>query len=1127
MNRFIHSGDPIEEPNDPKKNQSGTEAGKMKESMEDAISGWLNIKAGAGEAEVSQELGQADLSRPVGEADRSAETGETEKTTGITEALEPTKTVGGLAGEDVEGTAGAVEAVKAKGTTGAAELAQGAGAQGKARVDKTAETAGKAHVPERMESTGKAEAVERKRAADSSSSSGSADYGSVAELTDHTGREERHAQKAELAGDAVAHGASGDTGQGEAREGASPSSYGGENRNEAINAGTSANTGLVDEGLLLDTATELSEASAGPGSMGGTEEKSPEAVRGSTADTEFGSESGLISSLTEAEAEAVKFNPAGIGHDEDQQNHGREEKNENDSRNNGNDRNDGKPQALGHAESSSENTGSLSSKQQDENPDSTAEMEQGINGGTNNTPASGDDGSDSDHPSYNNNDENKQFSDAQETSCQNGSDSDNGNGLGEGQQDMEAASELGEPDQGEEQGGKGLLARLFGFFADDEDEEDPDNNDDNNGKNANNSNNGQGEGQDQRQAGQQDAENRQGKQQGVKAGRQQQDQQEGGHRPERQAQQDSADEERQARPNDDSRSRDSHRGDSHSDDSKREAKEAGTRDGERSPGQHDAANNKGRTRQLRVRGIQELKEAHAKPEDPRQRKRDAERSDSLEESIVYWQGHNKVPDSLEGIKDTLTEVIGLGSSFDIVFREMTFGGRRAALFCVSGFAKDTVMDDILRRLTYLTPDNVSTDAFASFMNEYIPHIQVEKGTSFSESINKVLSGMSVLYIDGETQVIVMDTRIYPSRNPEEPSIERVVRGARDGFTETLLSNVALVRRRIRDPGLKFEMHQVGRRTRTDVAVAYIDDIVDKTQVKSVTDKIKSVNIDGIPLADKQLEEAIVGANWNPYPLVRYSERPDNVASHLLEGRIVIFVDTSPSVMVLPTTFFDLCQHAEENRQTPFMGSYLRWVRFLGIVASMFLLPLWMLMVIHPELKPAMLDFIGPQKMAKIPILAQFLIVELGVDLLRMAAVHTPTPLGSAMGLIAAILVGDIAVKTGLFVNEVVLYMAVASIGMFATPSYELGLANRIVRLVLLLAVAAFQVPGFMIGTTLLVLLLATHRSYNSPYLWPFIPFNAKAMGEILLRQPVLNSKTRPSFNKTRDNTRMPPTQKNE
>ncbi|WP_373457801.1 spore germination protein [Paenibacillus wynnii] len=512
--------------------------------------------------------------------------------------------------------------------------------------------------------------------------------------------------------------------------------------------------------------------------------------------------------------------------------------------------------------------------------------------------------------------------------------------------------------------------------------------------------------------------------------------------------------------------------------------------------------------------------------EPLQMKYNNEQSDSLKESIMYWQGNDEIPTTLDGTKKILTEVMGLGASFDIAFREMSFGGQEAALVCITGFTNDAILDQILKRLTYLTPLDVTTDVLASFIGEYIPHLQVEKGKLLSESVNKILKGMSAIFVEGESQVILMDVRSYPMRSPSEPTIERVVRGARDGFTETLLSNVSLVRRRIRDPGLKYELHSVGRRTRTDVCVAYIDDIADIVQVKAVIDKIKTVDIDGIPLADKQLEEAIMGGGWNPYPLVRYSERPDVVASHLLEGRIVLFVDTSPSVIVLPTTFFDLCQHAEENRQTPFIGSYLRWVRFIGVFSSMFLLPLWMLLVLHPELKPAALEFIGPQKMARIPLLAQFLFVEFGVDLLRMAAVHTPTPLGSAMGLIAAILIGDIAVQTGLFVNEVVLYMAVAAIGMFATPSYELGLANRIVRLVLLLAVSAFQVPGFVIGSTLLVVLLTLNRSYNSSYLWPFIPFNAKGMGAILLRKPVLSAKLRPSFNKTTDNTRVPQSESN-
>lgn len=510
------------------------------------------------------------------------------------------------------------------------------------------------------------------------------------------------------------------------------------------------------------------------------------------------------------------------------------------------------------------------------------------------------------------------------------------------------------------------------------------------------------------------------------------------------------------------------------------------------------------------------------PEDEAtRRKREAERSDNVEESVIYWQQSDAISRSLATTKHTLKEVVSLGESFDVVFRDMTFGGKRTCLFFINGFARTDAMQEILKRLTYLTPENLSTGALRSFFELYIPHIQVEKTEKLSDAINKTLTGMSTLFIEGEQTALLMDTRQYPVRSPEEPSLERVVRGSRDGFTETLVTNITLVRRRLRDPGLKLEMVSVGRRTRTDVCIAYIDDIVDKTQVDSIREKIKAVNIDGIPLADKQLEEAIIHRGWNPYPLVRYSERPDVVASHLLEGRVVVFVDTSPSVMILPTTFFDLCQHAEENRQTPFMGTYLRWVRFFGIFASLFLLPLWLLIVVYPEFKPAGLAFIGPEEQAKIPLIAQFLLVEFGVDLMRMAAVHTPTPLASAMGLIAAILIGDIAVQTGLFVNEVVLYMAVAAIGMFATPSYELGLANRVVRLALLVAVAVFGAPGFLIGVTAFIVLLSLRRSNNSSYLWPFIPFNAKALAGVLFRVPVMTSKQRPSSNKPRDNTRMP------
>src|SRR5690625_3168039 len=335
----------------------------------------------------------------------------------------------------------------------------------------------------------------------------------------------------------------------------------------------------------------------------------------------------------------------------------------------------------------------------------------------------------------------------------------------------------------------------------------------------------------------------------------------------------------------------------------------------------------------------------------------------------------------------------------------------------------------------------------------------------------------------------------------------------------MLINISLVRRRIRDPKLSYHIVQVGRRTKTDVCIGYIGDIADPTFVEEIKRKIKEVDVDGIPLADKQLEEILIGNTWNPYPKVRYSERPDVIANHLLEGHVVIFADTSPSAMILPTTLFHHVQHAEEYRQEPTTGTYLRWVRFFGIFASLFVLPLWFLFVIQPELIPDALDFIGPRKTSNLPILLQFVLAEVGIDLMRMAAVHTPTPLATAMGLIAAILIGEIAVETGLFVNEVILYLAIATIGMFATPSYELGMANRIVRLFLLISVGLFKIPGLVIATTAFLLILVCMRSYNSPYMWPFIPFNAKAFFTIMIRKPAGTDKYRPSLTKPVDNTR--------
>ncbi len=472
-------------------------------------------------------------------------------------------------------------------------------------------------------------------------------------------------------------------------------------------------------------------------------------------------------------------------------------------------------------------------------------------------------------------------------------------------------------------------------------------------------------------------------------------------------------------------------------------------------------------------------------------------------------------------KDLLDEKLSFDKNFDIVRREMIIGGRKMMMIFVDAFANADLMTEILRNLTALNREDLSVDAFRKLFDRHINYVEVEESEHLEELVEKMLSGPLALLIDGSEKAILLDVRTYPARSPAEPDLEKVVRGSRDGFTETLVFNTALIRRRIRDPKLRMEYAQAGNRSKTDIVICYIEDIANENLVDSIREKISSINLDGLPMAEKAVEELIMPGNyWNPLPRVRYTERPDVAAIHLLEGHVLVLVDTSPSVMITPATYFHHLQHAEEYRQSPTAGVYLRWVRFAGVAISIFLLPLWLLAVLQPQILPPALKFIGPDKVGAIPIFVQFLIAELAVDMVRLATIHTPTALATSLGLIAALLIGDIAVTVGLFNAEVVMYTAAAVVGTFMTPSYELGLANRLIRLFLLIMVGLFGLPGFIIGLVLTLALMIFTRSFGVPYMWPLIPFNGKALMAILVRRPVPTSNIRPSMLKPRDASRQ-------
>lgn len=458
---------------------------------------------------------------------------------------------------------------------------------------------------------------------------------------------------------------------------------------------------------------------------------------------------------------------------------------------------------------------------------------------------------------------------------------------------------------------------------------------------------------------------------------------------------------------------------------------------------------------------------------------------------------------------TIRKRLGVGITFDIGIREMKFAEKDMAIVFCNGLADNDTMITIFEELSKIERAKLGTQPYKKLFHHHFIHLQVVSVNKMDEAINAVLVGQVAFFIDGYEEAIIIDARKYPIRSPEEPDTERVVRGSRDGFTETLAINTALTRRRIRDEHLRVEVIQIGKRSKTDVGIVYLSDVADMGLVHLIREKLSSIEIDGLPMAEKTIQEFFISKNLNPFPLVRFTERPDVAAVHLLEGHVLVYVDTSPCVMIMPTTFFYHVQHAEEYRQTPVTGAFLRWVRFFGIFASVFLLPLWYLYIKDPSLLPKELSFIGLKQMGKIDVFVQIILAEIGIDLIRMAAIHTPSPLATAMGLIAALMIGDMAVKVGLFAPEIILYLAISAIGTYATPNYELSLANKLVRVFLLLMIFMFKAPGFVFGTLLVMLLLITTRSLHTPYFYPFIPFKFKELFTIFVRMSMPSMHKRP------------------
>ena len=439
-------------------------------------------------------------------------------------------------------------------------------------------------------------------------------------------------------------------------------------------------------------------------------------------------------------------------------------------------------------------------------------------------------------------------------------------------------------------------------------------------------------------------------------------------------------------------------------------------------------------------------------------------------------------------------------SFDIIERHISLSSRQGVVFYINGLVDTEVLEKLMefwlrdgRLCRFLDTEE--------FSQRLVPYGEVSIKQTDSDIADDILSGMVGLYLDGFSHWLSIDVRQYPQRSTCEPEDDKVLRGSKDGFVETVIFNLALIRRRIRDKNLVARAFRVGEDTKTDVILCYVDGVADKKLVREIERRINDLKVPSIRMNQQSLIEALYQKKWlNPFPKVKYTERPDVASAVCMKGNIVILVDNAPSAILIPTSIFDLIEEADDYYFPPITGTYIRLARGIITVISVILTPLWLLALQNPDHVPAAFAFVIIGEPVTVPVYWQLILIEVGIDGLRLAAMHTPNSMTSAIGIIGAIAFSQFGIDTGWFNTASVLYMAFVTIANNSQPNYELSYSLKYMRVLLLTLTALFNFVGFCAGLVLIFIILATnHTISGKSYLYPLIPLRPKELMKKLTR----------------------------
>lgn len=485
-----------------------------------------------------------------------------------------------------------------------------------------------------------------------------------------------------------------------------------------------------------------------------------------------------------------------------------------------------------------------------------------------------------------------------------------------------------------------------------------------------------------------------------------------------------------------------------------------------------------------------------------------------------------------------------GASGDVVFRSFTIDGLNlpAALVYLDGLVENPDINGFLLRplmqrgsqIRQFASQPPSPGAFPAEdraprhpllrgLQQCVINAPATERTGFSHVVDDILAGRTILLIDTVPAALSIPQPGYEERNVQEPSAEALIRGPRDGFVESIRVNISLLRRKLRDPSLRLEMLRVGRRTNTDVAICYLEDVANPKIVDEIRTRIKGIDIDGV-LESGYLEQIIEDHHLSPFPQIQNTERPDRAVANLLEGRVVVLVDGTPFCLILPSLFSQFYQVPEDYYERFLIATMVRGIRVVALFFSLTFTSLYVALIsFHTEMLPTKfaVAVAGGRAGVPLPSVVEAFFMELTMEILREAAVRLPKAIGPTVSIVGALVIGEAAVRAGIVSPLMVIVVALTSVGSFAVPSYSAAIALRIVKFPIILAAGTLGLYGIMLAVIGLVVHLASLKSVGIPYLTPFAPARAADVKDTIFRMPLWSMNKRPAFLRTSDATRMP------